>query len=106
MIELTDLAAEKIKQKIKERGSGLGIKVGVKPSGCNGFSYVLEYIDQPDSDFEKFEINGVNIWINPRDHLYIAGMTMDWKTQGLNQGFEFENPNSKGSCGCGESFNV
>lgn len=106
MIQLTEIAARKVQQQLDNRGRGLGIMVGVRTTGCSGLAYKLEYIDTPNSENIKFESNGVNIFVNPKDLPYIDGMTMDWKRQGLNEGFDFINTKEKDRCGCGESFRV
>lgn len=108
MIHLTELAARKVLQNIAKRGQGLGITIGVKPTGCSGFAYKLEYIDNPPvtRDWHRCESNGVSIWVNGRDLPYIEGLTMEWKKQGLNEGFDFINNKEKDRCGCGESFRV
>lgn len=107
MISLTELAAEKIKQSITARGANtLGIKIGVKTAGCSGMSYVLEFVDQLTADDIEYTCHGVNIFTTPKDLVYIDGLRMDWRRNGLNEGFEFVNPNEAGKCGCGESFTV
>ncbi len=106
MINLTDAAAKHISEFLANRGSGLGIRVGVKTAGCSGLSYVLEFVDTPDSNDEVFESHGVNVFIDPKSLVYLNGLTMDFVTEGLNSGFKFNNPNQKGECGCGESFTV
>lgn len=108
MIELTELAAEKIKQQLEKRGQGLGIRVGVKTTGCSGLSYVLEFVDVASVTRDQFvyESNGVKVWVDGRSTPYINGLTMDWQKKGLNEGFEFINPNETARCGCGESFKV
>lgn len=106
MITITETAAKKVKQQIERRGKGLGIMVGVRTTGCSGLAYKLEYIDTPNTEQIKYESNGVNIFVNPRDLPYIDGMIMDWRRQGLNEGFDFINSKEKDRCGCGESFRV
>lgn len=106
MITLTELAAAKVKEKLAQRGRGLGIKIGVKTTGCSGLAYVLEYFDKFDSTVAVFDCHGVKIWVCPEHLPYIKGMTVDWVRQGLNEGFEFINSNEKSRCGCGESFRV
>lgn len=107
MISLTELAAEKIKKSITARNTNtLGIKVGVRTAGCSGMSYVLEFVDQPAAGDIEYESHGVSIFTTPKDLVYVNGLQMDWKRQGLNEGFEFINPNEMGKCGCGESFTV
>lgn len=109
MITLTELAAEKIKENIARRGRGLGIKIGVRTTGCSGLSYVLEYVDQEQGRehcMEHHDINGVRVFMDPKHRPYLYGMTMDWVKRGLNEGFDFINPNERDRCGCGESFRV
>jgi len=108
MIQLTELAAEKVKQQLKKRGHGLGLRIGVKTTGCSGLAYVLEYVDAVPVTRDQFvyESYGVKVWIDGRSAPYVNGVTIDWIRQGLNEGFDFKNPNSKGECGCGESFRV
>jgi len=108
MITLTEKAANKVKQQLLTRGKGLGIMIGVKTTGCSGLAYKLEYVDVAPNHEEwvKYESYDVNIWVNTKDLQYIDGMTMEWKRQGLNEGFDFINPKEKDRCGCGESFRV
>lgn len=108
MIQLTDIAAKKVKQHIERRGKGLGIMIGVRTTGCSGLAYKLEYVDTalPTPDFAIYKSNGVTIFVNPKDLPYIDGMTMDYKRQGLNEGFDFINSKERDRCGCGESFRV
>jgi iron-sulfur cluster assembly protein len=106
MIQLTDTAANKIRQQLQRRGRGLGIKLGVRTTGCSGLAYVLEYVDvlEPGDDAESH--NGFSVVINKKDQPYLAGLEVDYVRQGLNEGFEFRNPNEKDRCGCGESFRI
>lgn len=106
MINLTELAAEKVKLQLIRRGSGLGIRVGVKTTGCSGLAYTLEFVDNPNNEDIVFNSNDVDIFVDPKNLPYITGMVMDWKKQGLNEGFDFINQLEKGRCGCGESFRV
>ena len=106
MITLTELAAKKVKQQLSKRGKGLGILIGVRTTGCSGLAYKLEYIDDTDNNIVKYESNGVFIFVNPKDLPYIDGMTMDYKRQGLNEGFDFINNKERDRCGCGESFRI
>ena len=106
MIQLTEIAAEKVRASLKARGKGIGIKIGVKTAGCSGMSYVLEFVDERDSWAEEFKSHGVSVFVNSRDLVYLQGLQMDWQKKGLNEGFEFINPNESGKCGCGESFTV
>jgi iron-sulfur cluster assembly protein len=106
MISATPFAADKIKYFLEKRGKGLGIKVGVKTTGCSGLAYTLEFIDQPDETYAVYESYGVMIWLSPKDAVYLKGLTVDYAKQGLNEGFEFINPQEKDRCGCGESFRI
>lgn len=108
MITLTELAAQKVQQKIQQRGQGIGISVGVKTTGCSGLAYVLEYIDNPPitRDWMQYSSHGVTVWVNGKDTVYLSATVIDWKRQGLNEGFEFVNPNETARCGCGESFRI
>jgi iron-sulfur cluster assembly protein len=109
MISVTDIAAEKIRTSIEKRGRGLGIKVGVRTTGCSGLAYILEYVDQEQGAqicTRHFDTNGVRIYVNPEHLVYLDGMVIDYKRRGLNEGFEFINQNEKDRCGCGESFRI
>lgn len=109
MISVTDVAAEKIKTAIQRRGRGLGIKVGVKTTGCSGLAYVLEYVDREQGQqhcVTHYDSKGVRIYILPEHRVYLDGMTIDYQKRGLNEGFEFINPQERDRCGCGESFRV
>jgi iron-sulfur cluster assembly protein len=107
MITLTDKAANKINQSIVKRGKGLGILVGVRTTGCSGMAYVLEYLDSPlPTHLHRFDSNGATVWCDPKDIIFIDGMEIDYTRQGLNEGFNFVNPNERDRCGCGESFRI
>lgn len=106
MISITETAAEKVKNAISKRGKGLGIKVGVKTTGCSGLAYVLEYVDEPTKEDIKIISEGIQIFVDPKALPYIEGMTMDWAKNGLNEGFNFINPKERDRCGCGESFRI
>ena len=106
MISLTKLAAEKVQNNLQRRGKGYGIKIGVKTTGCSGLSYILEYVDNPLSEDMSFVSEGIHVFVDPKSLPYLNGLTMDWIKKGLNEGFEFVNPNEKDRCGCGESFRV
>jgi iron-sulfur cluster assembly protein len=108
-ITVTDTAARKIQQQIAKRGAGVGIRVGVKTTGCSGLAYVLEYVDVEQGReicIEHHDINGVRIYLDPKHRPYLYGMTIDYVRNGLNEGFDFRNPNERDRCGCGESFRV
>ena len=106
MIEITDAAAKKIQQQLSRRGKGVGLRVAVKTTGCSGLAYVLEYVDNPGSEDRCIDCSGCKIYIDPKSCPYLQGMTIDYVRQGLNEGFEFKNPNERDRCGCGESFRV
>jgi iron-sulfur cluster assembly protein len=106
MISLTDLAANKIKRQLENRGKGLGIRIGIKTTGCSGYAYSLEYVDTPSTDDMSFVSHGIHIFVDPKSLVFVDGLVMDWKRNGLNEGFDFVNPNERDRCGCGESFRV
>ena len=106
MIQVTEAAAKKIKQQLTRRGSGIGIRVGVRTTGCSGLAYVLEYVDELDVGDDAELFDGFSVVVNKKDQPYLAGMEVDYVRQGLNEGFEFNNPNAKDQCGCGESFRI
>lgn len=108
MITITERAAGKVKQMLERRGAGLGVIVGVRTTGCSGLAYTLEYVDTPPvtGDYFCYEHHGVKVWTDSRSLVYLDGLTMDWAKKGLNEGFEFMNPNEAARCGCGESFSV
>jgi len=106
MITATEIAATKIKQQLEQRGKGLGIKIGVKTTGCSGLAYTLEFVDQIDQTYAIFDANGAHIYIDPKHVPYLQGLEIDWVKKGLNEGFEFVNPQEKDRCGCGESFRI
>jgi iron-sulfur cluster assembly protein len=106
MINITDKAAKKVQQTLTRRGKGVGVRIGVKTTGCSGLAYVLEYVDNPNDTDIKVECNGCILYIDPKSCPYVQGMTVDFVRQGLNEGFEFSNPNERDRCGCGESFRV
>jgi iron-sulfur cluster assembly protein len=108
MITVTDKAQSKIKQTLAKRGHGVGIRIGVKTTGCSGLAYVLEYVDKYEAEIgvTNFGHSDFILLVDAKSLAYINGLTMDYVRNGLNEGFEFINPNSKGECGCGESFRV
>lgn len=106
MINATEAAVKKISQQLQRRGKGLGIRVGVKTTGCSGLAYVLEFVDTPHEMDFKLECEGCAIYIEPKSCPYLEGMTIDYVKNGLNEGFEFINPNERDRCGCGESFRI
>ena len=106
MISVTALAAKKIAMQLQRRGKGLGIRIGVRTTGCSGLSYTLEYVDVPQPDDHLFEHNNTKVWVDPKSYAYVQGVHVDWVRNGLNEGFDFKNPNERDRCGCGESFRV
>jgi iron-sulfur cluster assembly protein len=106
MITITDKASNKVKQTISKRGKGLGIRIGVKTTGCSGLAYVLEYVDSPMAEDVKIDCDGCALYIDPKSCAYLQGMTIDYVRNGLNEGFEFSNPNERDRCGCGSSFRI
>lgn len=105
-ITLTENAADRIKAFLAQRGKGLGMRLGVKTTGCSGMAYVMEYVDEIEDSDVVFEDRGVKVIINPKSLVYLDGTELDYAREGLNEGFRFNNPNVKDMCGCGESFNV
>lgn len=105
-ITLTEVAAERVKNFLANRGKGEGLRLGVKTSGCSGMAYVLEFADDIDEADQVFESRGVKIIVDPKSLLYIDGTELDYGKEGLNEGFKFNNPNVKDQCGCGESFTI
>ena len=106
MISLTRKAVSKIQQQLDRRGKGLGIRIGVKTTGCSGLAYVLEYVDEEMPGDQSIEQEGFFVYVDPKAQAYIQGMTVDYVRNGLNEGFDFKNPNERDRCGCGSSFRV
>jgi iron-sulfur cluster assembly protein len=106
MITVTDTASEKIKQNLTKRGKGMGIRMGIRTTGCSGLAYVLEYIDTVESTDTAYEQDGFVIVVDPKSAAIMTGIEIDYVRQGLNEGFEFNNPNEKDKCGCGMSFRI
>ncbi len=105
-VTLTESAAQRIATFLKKRGKGIGLRLGVKTTGCSGMAYTLEYADSLDAHDHVFEQKGVKIIVSPKDLVYLQGCQLDFTREGLNEGFKFLNPNEKARCGCGESFTV
>jgi iron-sulfur cluster assembly protein len=105
-ITMTAAAAERVKSFMEKRGGGVGLRLGVKTTGCSGMAYVMEYADTIEDDDVVFDDQGVKILVNPKSLVYLDGTELDYAREGLNEGFQFKNPNVKDECGCGESFNV
>jgi iron-sulfur cluster assembly protein len=105
-VTMTPSATERVKSFIDNRGRGLGLRLGVKTTGCSGLAYVMEFVDDLNVDDTLFSISDINIIIDGKSLVYLSGIEVDFVKEGLNEGFKFTNPNAKGECGCGESFNV
>ena len=108
MITVTDTASKKIKQHLTKRGRGVGIRIGVKTTGCSGLAYVLEFVDSYEAEIgvTNYAQPDFALLIDAKSEVYLKGLTVDWVRNGLNEGFEFLNPNERDKCGCGESFRV
>lgn len=106
MLTLTEPAHNKIKSHLAKRGKGLGIRIGVKTTGCSGLAYTLEYVDVPIDTDIVHEQENFNVYVDPKHIVYLSDITLDYQRKGLNEGFEFINPLEKDRCGCGESFRI
>ena len=108
MITVTDTASKKIKQNLARRGQCVGIRIGVKTTGCSGLAYVLEYVDSIEHEVgvTNYAQPDFAVLVSMKDEPYLNGLVMDWVRNGLNEGFDFSNPNERDRCGCGESFRV
>lgn len=105
-ITLTENAANRVEKFLANRGKGLGLRLGVKTTGCSGMAYTLEFVDELQEEDLVFESHGIKVIIDPKSLVYMDGTELDFAKEGLNEGFKFNNPNVKGECGCGESFTV
>ena len=105
-ITMSEAAAERVIRFLENRGSGVGVRLGVKTSGCSGLAYVLEFVDDVNEDDVVFEDRGVKVIVDQKSLVYLDGTQLDYGKEGLNEGFLFNNPNVKDECGCGESFTV
>jgi len=105
-ITSTESAATHVAKQIARRGKGLGLRLGVRTSGCSGLAYKLEFVDEKKPEDVTFEQHGVTVLVDPKSLPYLEGTELDFTREGLNEGFKFRNPNVKDECGCGESFNV
>ncbi len=106
MITITEKAAQHVASYLAKRGRGIGLRFGVRTSGCSGMAYKLEFVDAANPEDHVFESHGVRVLVDPKSLPYIDGTELDFVREGLNEGFKFNNPNIKDQCGCGESFNV
>ena len=105
-ITLTEYAAQRINTFLENRGKGVGLRLGVKTTGCSGMAYVIEFADEIQDEDKVYEDRGIKVIIDPKSLLYLDGTEVDFVKEGLNEGFKFNNPNAKDECGCGESFTV
>lgn len=105
-VTLSEKAAKHVANYIAKRGRGVGLRLGVRTSGCSGMAYKLEFADEAQDDDCRFESHGVTVLIDPKSLPYLDGTELDYAREGLNEGFRFNNPNVKDACGCGESFKV
>ena len=105
-ITLTERAATHVQSYLTKRGKGIGLRFGVRTTGCSGMAYKLEFVDAASAEDQTFESNGVKVFVDPKSLVYIDGTELDFVKEGLNEGFKFNNPKEKDKCGCGESFNV
>lgn len=105
-ITLTEAAANRVEKYLVNRGKGVGLRLGVRTSGCSGMAYTLEFVDEPKPEDQFFESHGVKVFIDPKSLAYIDGTELDFTKEGINEGFKFNNPNVKDECGCGESFTI
>jgi iron-sulfur cluster assembly protein len=105
-VSLTPAAAKHVTKYLAKRGKGVGVRLGVKTTGCSGLAYKLEYVDEVASEDVLFETEGIKLMVDPKSLAYLDGTTLDYVREGLNEGFRFNNPNERDKCGCGESFRV
>ncbi|MFO7954307.1 iron-sulfur cluster assembly protein IscA [Thioalkalivibrio sp.] len=105
-ITVTEPAAERIQSFLEKRGKGVGVRLGVRTTGCSGMAYVVEFADDVEDTDTVFEDRGVKLVVNPKSLVYLDGTELDFGKEGLNEGFRFNNPNEKARCGCGESFSI
>ncbi|MCZ6469752.1 MAG: iron-sulfur cluster assembly protein IscA [Gammaproteobacteria bacterium] len=105
-IELTQVAAERVQDFLDNRGKGIGLRLGVKTTGCSGLAYVIEFVDELQTDDSVFESRGIKVVVDPKSLVFLDGTEVDFAREGLNEGFQFKNPNAKDECGCGESFTI
>ena len=105
-ISMSQAAADHVHHYLAKRGHGLGVRLGVRTTGCSGMAYVLEFVDELAAEDALFVSRGVKVVIDPKSMICLDGTELDYVKEGLNEGFQFKNPNAKNECGCGESFNV
>ncbi len=105
-VTLTEAAAHRVNHFMAKRGSGIGVRLGVKTTGCSGLAYKIEFVEGPNEDDVEFVSHGVRVLVDPKSLAYLDGTELDFVREGLSEGFRFNNPNVKSECGCGESFNI
>ena len=105
-IHLSEIAASRVQHFLTNRGKGIGLRLAVKTTGCSGLAYVMEFVDELQDDDEVFESKGVKVIVDKKSLTFLDGTEVDFSKEGLNEGFQFKNPNAKDACGCGESFTV
>lgn len=105
-VSLSDSAARHVSRYLSKRAKGVGVRLGVKTTGCSGLAYQLEYVDDINPDDVAFETKGIKLFIDPKSLAYLDGTELDFVREGLNEGFKFNNPNERDRCGCGESFRI
>ena len=105
-ITLTESAATRVQKFLTQRGKGIGLRLGVRTSGCSGLAYTLEFVDDSLPDDCRFDSHGVTVLVDPKSFAILDGTELDFVREGMNEGFKFNNPNTKAQCGCGESFTV
>lgn len=105
-VTITEKAATQVARQLQKRGKGLGLRLGVRKSGCTGFAYVVDYADAAEPEDRVFEQHGVQVFVKEGDLPYLEGVQVDYRREGINEAFKFDNPNVKATCGCGESFAV
>ena len=103
---MTDVAATRVQDFLDNRGKGIGLRLGVKTTGCSGMAYVIEFVDEVQEGDSVFESKGIKVVVDPKSLIFLDGTEVDFAKEGLNEGFQFKNPNAKDECGCGESFTV
>jgi iron-sulfur cluster assembly protein len=105
-VTLTENAAQRVQKFLQQRGKGIGLRLGVRTSGCSGLAYTLEFVDEASPDDHRFDSHGVAVLVDPKSLAILDGTELDFVREGLNEGFKFNNPNATAHCGCGESFTV
>lgn len=105
-ITMTETAAAQVRNQLDKRGKGIGLRLGVKKSGCSGYAYVIDFADQVEADDHVYEMHGVKVVVNETNEKFLDGLELDYAREGINSAFKFNNPNVTDSCGCGESFTV